>query len=84
VQVGEIGEIPLQGGAVFRSSAPAVPALGRVLVDEVFGDARGDAVRIVRIERSKIRSDCRAGRLVGSTQESVPQSLRTVTKTFWS
>ena len=84
VQVGEIGEKSLQGGAVFRSSVPAVPALGRVLVDEVLGDARGNAVRIVRIERSNVRSDRRSGRLVGSTQESVPQSLRTVTKTFWS
>jgi hypothetical protein len=84
LQVGEIGEKPLQGSAVFRSSVPGVPALGRMLVDEVLGNARGNAVRIVRIERSKVRGDRRSGRLVGSTQESVPQSLRTVTKTFWS
>ena len=82
VQVGEIGEKPRQRGAVLRSSVPAVAALGRVLIDEVLGDACGDAVRIVCVERIDVGGDRRAGRVVGSAQESVPQSLRTVTKTF--
>jgi hypothetical protein len=82
VQVGEIGEKPRQRGAVVRSSAPAVAALGRVFIDEVFGDAGGDAIRIMGVERVKVCRDCGPDRLVGPAQESVPQSLRTVTKTF--
>lgn len=56
-QVGELGEERLEPLAVGNSTDEALPAGGRVFVDEIVGDAGGDAVGIVRIERREVGLD---------------------------
>ena len=57
MQVGEVGEEPVEDSAVVGAAMPADPARGSVFVDEVTRHPRRDPIGIVGVQRVEVGLD---------------------------